>query len=334
MTRTNGRGAKARFFFLTGVAILSACAPPPRWVAVALPRENSLLIFDGELTRARHLALVASPQSVVFGGDGSSLLVSLALSPGEFALSYLPREGSTFVATARISEKLKVANLSRDGRTAYLLSGGQPGALAILDLATLAQSAQIETCRDPVDLAVMRDQPRAFVLCTWDEIAEVDLKLGLLVRRERLETACGARGFFLSANETALVVFCAGTGRLQLLDRVRLVPFDSAMVESGEARLVPVLGRRGAALIYGQGSRVVVVELPSGKPVATLPLPGVVYSAAASAGGRFIYLATDTQLLRIDARRRAIDRRVSLSTEPAAVAVWPGEWESKLRFWR
>lgn len=301
-------------------------------MAVSLPRERKLLLLDGNLARADTLPFLIPPGVVAFGPDGASLALPLELHPAEFAVVLIPRTGGFTSLSAPFADSLKYPTFSRDGSALYLLVTGPRGGFSVLDLASLAELRRVEVCSDPTGIGLMRDGRRAFLLCAAGQIAEIDLELGMLVRRQALDGSCGARGVFLSSNETALLVWCAASGKLMILDRVTLVPFDSIAADPGEAMLVPMRGGRIAGLIYAAPPRLALIDVGRRGVVGSVALEDTVLAAAVSAQGRFVYLAAGARLLRFDVQRGRIDRSLQLPGRPGGIALWPGDWEPKMRW--
>jgi hypothetical protein len=297
-----------------------------------LPGEGKLLILDGDLARTDSISFIAPPRTLTFGPDGASISVSVQLGPGEFAAVLVPRAGRFTAFSARFADSLENPRFSRDGRALYFLASGPHGGLSVLDLATLTEQRRIEVCANPLELGAMRDGRRAFLLCAIGEVAEIDLELGIVVKKQPLPSSCGARELFLSSNETALVLWCAAAGKVLLLDRVTLAPFDSIAAEPGEAILLPLQGGRPAGLIYADPPRWAAIDLGARTLTATVPLEDTVLTAAVAPGGRFLYLAGERHLWRLDTDQAAIDRSVKLPGRPAGIALWPAAFETKLRW--
>jgi hypothetical protein len=300
-------------------------------VAVSLPEAQQLLVFDGDLAAADTVRFMAPPGDLAFGPDGAGIALLLELGPGKFSAVLVPRRGGFTSVSAPFAGGARQLVFSRGGGELYLLVAGARGGLSVVDLATLAERRRLEVCPDPLELGLMRDGRRAFILCRPGEIAEIDLALGILVRKEPLEGSCGARSFFLSSSETALLVWCAA-GKLLFLDRVSMVPFDSLAGEPGEAMLVALRGGRTAGVIYRDPPRIALIDVSARRFAGGVSLQDTVGVVAVSAGGRFLYLAAGGRLLRLDVSRVAIDRSAKLQGRPAGLALWPGDWESRLRW--
>ncbi len=301
-------------------------------MGVSFPQEQELLVYDGDLAAADTLPFLVPPGTLAFGADGASIAALLELHPGEFAFVLVPRTGGFSFVSAPFADSLKQPTFSRDGRALYFLASGSRGGLSVVDLATLAELRRVEACADPIEFRLMRDGRRAFLLCAPGEIAEIDLELGILLRKQALDGSCAARGILLSSNETALLVWCTAAGKLMILDRVTLAPLDSVAADPGEAMLIPMRGGRIAGLIYAAPPRLVLIDLGGRASTGNLALEDAVLAAAVSAGGRFLYLATGARLLRFDVERRGIDRSIGLPGRPAAIALWPASWEPKMRW--
>ncbi|GBD31852.1 hypothetical protein HRbin33_00813 [bacterium HR33] len=307
-------------------------------MAVSLPEEKEILVLDGDLSAGGTLPFILPPGLLAFGPDGAGIAVLLELHPGEFSAVLVPRTGGFTAVSAPFPDTVRQALFSRDGRSLYLLVAGPRGGLSVVDLASLAESRRLKVCADPAALDVMRDGRRAFLLCAAGEVAgagevaEIDLELGIVVRKQPLRDSCGARGFFLSSSETALLVWCAAAGQLLILDRVTLAPFDSVAAEPGEATLVSLRGGGMAGVLYRDPPRLGLIDLGARAVVGSEVLEDTVLAASVSAGGRFLYLAGVSRLARFDVRSRRIDRSIQLPGRPGGMALWPGDWESKMRW--
>lgn len=322
--------ARHRILILLATLVCLACAPAPRWVAVAVPR--GVLVFDGSLQPAGRLLLPAPPERLAFAADGASLFAGVSPAPGSAVLARFGRgQGAALMGGRAAFGGLRRLVLTPDGGTLLLALGGKVG-LGIASAGTLALERPLVGC-DATDLVLAAGGERVYVLCGEGRVEEVDPELRLRVKSVKLPAGpahCRPSAGALSANGTVLFVACAASGQLLYLDRVTLAPFDSVTIAPGAARVVMTPGG-GLALLANPGAgALAVVDVRARVVRHIMPIPGAVDVAVAADGRAFV--VGDRRLFEVDAEEGRVLRDRELEEAAAAVAVWPGLHDSRMRW--
>lgn len=337
---------------IAALLVLAACAPRPQWVAASGSQSSVIHFLAGDLTPldTRPLdppdgdtvtALAAAP-------DGQSVFAATAAAGRGAVVRAGRRRGAPlvrqslgpavprFIALTPHATLLLVGTSTSDG----------PGALLFLTPETLVTVDSLGVCSArPIGAAVHSDGDRAFVACATDEIAEVDLRLRTVLRTVRLRGAgdsrpCAPTTPALAANGTVLYVVCSAAGRLLLLDRVTLAPFDS--VEIGEGGGAAVVAGRRHVVIARPGHDEILIADPRLRAVAARLAVTAPLDLAVSADGRHVYVATGGagrgprrhagQLVRIALAAPAVVGSRALPEAVTHVALWPAR-TPVMRWW-
>jgi DNA-binding beta-propeller fold protein YncE len=325
---------------LAGLLFAAACTPSPRWVAVAVPPDHSILLFDGALHPAGRLAVPGEPTTLESTGDGMSLLVGTAAAAGG-RLVWLGRADDAVVLDVPLPGPARDLRLHNDGRTLFALSAGHPGGVSLRGTTALTQQRWIGVCDAPQALAFTREGDQAYVTCAPGSVAEVDPTLEYLVRRTFVAAdsgrACGAGRSALSPNNTFLYIPCAHTGRLLYVDRVTLKPWDSTDVGVGISAVAAAPGAL-AVVLQPDSDRVVLVDLARRARLAAITTPPQPTAVTLSADGRLAFVVcagragTPGVLLQLDARTGAVLARAALPAGAGAVYAWPGPYNSRMHW--
>lgn len=320
-----------------------ACAPAPRWVAVAAGREVRL--YGAGLKPLMAFALPAETRGLDFSGDGTAILAGGMAAADSGWLGWISRLDGAVARQQRLPEPVRAVSLEREGRRLFALTGGGAARpeLAIADAGTLRAARAVPLCRDPLPPAFTRDGELAYVVCRPGVVAEVDPKLGIVTRSAAVAgdsgRACGAGPGVLSANETLLLVPCGASGRLLYLDRATLRPWDSLEVAAGMARAVAAPGGL-AAILLPDSDRVAIVDLRAKRRVASVPTaPGPVDVALDASGQMAFVLAAGRSgsaggLMVISLADGTVLGQASLPAGGRAVAVWPGRRQVRMSWVR
>lgn len=334
-----------RFAFLVAGSLwmCGACAPAPRWIAVAAGREVRL--YDAALRPLTVFALPAEPRGLEFNGEGNGIVVGGLGETGSGWLGWISRLDGGIERQQPIPDPLGAVALEREGRRLFALTtGGAAGPrLTIADAATLLATRAVPLCGEPLPPTFTKDGELAYVVCQPGTVAEVDLRLGMVVRRAVVAgdsgRACRAGPAALSANETLLLLPCAASGRLLYLDRVTLRPWDSLDVAAGMARVIAA-PRGRAAVLLPDSDRVAILDLRAKRRVASVPTaPGPVDLALDASGQMAFVLAAGRSgsaggLLEISLRDGTVLGQASLPAGGRAVAVWPGRHKVRMAWVR
>jgi hypothetical protein len=325
----------------TSLLSLTACSPAPHWIAVASPGQHAVLVLDGRLRLRQTFTLAGAPATLESTGDGSGILVGTAIGADTGALVWLRRADGATILLRLVPGEVGAVRLDRGGGRLFLLTRGPHSGLAILGADQLDERRSIPICPEPESLALTREEDRAYVICQPGTVAEVDPKLGLLLRLEPIGAdsgqACLAGRGALSADGTLLLVPCARSGHLLYLDRVTLRPWDSLAVAPGVSVVATTPEGVGVVLLP-DSDRVVLLSLARKERIATIPTPDNPVDLCLSASGRFAYVVAagrDGQpgaLLELDTRTGRITNRVALSSGARAVYLWPGPRLSRM-YW-
>jgi hypothetical protein len=297
---------------------------------VAVP--DGVRWFDGDLRPIGRARLPASPAQLLFAADGASLYAGVSPTAGSTVLVRFGRNsGAAVVGERALFGAVRRLVATPDGKTLLLALGGGVG-LGIAAAGTLDTERPLAGC-DAQDVVLAAGGERAYVLCADDLIAEVDPALRLVVKNARLSPGsgrCGASAGALSVNGTVLFVACSASARLLYLDRVTLAPLDSVAVGAGAGRLaLSADGRHGLLASRGAGT-VEIVDLRARVVRHRLHLPEATDIAVAADGRAFVVGAE--RLWEVDVGAGRSVREVALDAPAAAVAVWPGPREPRMRW--
>lgn len=318
-----------------------ACAPEPRWIAVA-STDGDLSFLDGDLRPVATWRLDGRPTALESSGDGLGILVGSGAGGGRGggSIAWLRRTDGAAVLRREFAGPIRGLWLDRTGRNVVALVGGEFGGLRILRADSLTEARAVSICPEPVSMVFAPDGDRAYVTCHPGAVVEVDLLLGIVVRSAWLGAdsgrACGAGRGDLSANGTLLYVPCAATGRLLYLDRATLRLWDSLAVGAGLAQVAVTPGAVALALLP-DSDRVVLVSLRTKMPLAEASITNPV-DIALSAGGRLAFILgagrgrAAAALLEINAEGGSELRRARLPPGARAVHVWPSRREPRI-YW-
>jgi DNA-binding beta-propeller fold protein YncE len=346
LTRIKRRRSKDWLVATAVASAVAACAPPPRLIAVA--GEESVLVYHADLTPHSTIPLHAAgsehfrPTSLLFSGDGTSLLIALETDTGGVLIQLGRFQGAGFRRVTLHGERPHHL-IPFPGGKRFLTVGTEPsdsngsphGVASIITLThKTSDRVRLDVCRGrPMGAVIHRDAEKVYIVCDTDSVAEVDATLERVVRLSTLgdevgsASSCAPAGAALSHNGTVLFVPCRESGWLLYLDRVTLVPFDS--VEIGpEALNVTVAPRlQGAVVPVGSGD-VLIIDTARRQVAATLHLDAPSRDLAVSADGKWLYTLegdggreTVARLAPITARLAAT---VRVPVQSAALAVWPG----------
>ncbi len=275
MSRSPQRHGYAAASLLT-LLLAAGCSPAPRWVAVALPRDHAILLFDAALHPTGRLTVEGAPTALESTGDGMSLLVGAAGEGDSGRLTWVGRTDGARVLDRELPGPVRDLRLHNDGNTLFVLSAGHPGGVSVRGTTALTQERWISVCDAPRALAFTREGDQGYVTCAPGAVAEVDPTLEYLVQRAYIAAdsgrACGAGHSALSPNNTFLYIPCAVTGRLLYVDRVTLKPWDSTEVGVGITAVAAAPGAV-AVVLQPDSDHVVLVDLARRARLATISTP-------------------------------------------------------------
>lgn len=340
MSRSPQRHGYAAASLLT-LLLAAGCSPAPRWVAVALPRDHAILLFDAALHPTGRLTVEGAPTALESTGDGMSLLVGAAGEGDSGRLTWVGRTDGARVLDRELPGPVRDLRLHNDGNTLFVLSAGHPGGVSVRGTTALTQERWISVCDAPRALAFTREGDQGYVTCAPGAVAEVDPTLEYLVQRAYIAAdsgrACGAGHSALSPNNTFLYIPCAVTGRLLYVDRVTLKPWDSTEVGVGITAVAAAPGAV-AVVLQPDSDHVVLVDLARRARLATISTPPDPTSVALSADGRRAFVScagrggSPGALLELDARTGELLARAALPPGAGAVYAWPGRHESRMHW--
>lgn len=325
----------------------AACAPHPQWVAVAGADSSVVLVFRHDLTPADTLEFNAPGPNEVsimqFAADGASLTLVLAREDQTADLLRLRRTDGATLDRSRLDFRPRSLTPLIDARSMLLAGTGRTadsGVVQFLRHYPLEEIRRLGSCGDPVEAQMLKRGERIFVLCSSDQVSEVDPSLGIVVNTKSLSPLepgdsvplrhCGAADASLSRSQTVLLVTCAISGELLYLDRVTLEELASVELpgEPTGIALSPS-GEQALVTLADQGT-VILVNLETRQIAHSFRLPGTVRDVRYSARDRWAYTVTAERpgqggwLLRLNLELGAVDSEHRLSTSPSALAVWPG----------
>ncbi|HWP37040.1 MAG TPA: hypothetical protein VNL18_05735, partial [Gemmatimonadales bacterium] len=284
------------------------------------------------LRPAGSVRLPTPPLQLLFAADGASLYAAVSPAPGSTVLARFGRNSAAALLGKRaLFGAVRRLVATPDGQTLLLALGDRVG-LGIADAGTLDVERPLAGC-DARDVVLTRGGERAYVLCADDLIAEVDPALRLVVKNVELSATsgrCGTAAGALSANQTVLFVACSASARLLYLDRVTLMPFDSVDIGAGAARLALSPDGRHAVVASPSGGIVEVVDVRARTVRHRLPLPEALDIAVSADGHAFVVGAE--RLWEVDVGAGLMAREVALGAPAAAVVVWPGPREPRMRW--
>lgn len=309
---------------------------------MALPRDHSILLFDGALHPTGRLTVPGEPTALESTGDGMSLLVGAADGARLGRLAWLGRADGARVLDVALPGPVRDLRLHNDGNTLFVLTAGHPGGVSVRGTTALDQQRWIPVCEAPQSLAFTREGDQGYVTCAPGSVAEVDPTLEYLVQRAFVAAdsgrACGAGHSALSPNNTFLYIPCARTGRLLYVDRVTLKPWDSTDVGVGISAVAAGPGAM-AVVLQADSDRAVIVDLARRARRAIIATPPDPVAVALSAGGARAYVTCAGRagaagaLLELDVRRGAVVARAPLAPGASTVYAWPGQYNSRMH-WR
>jgi hypothetical protein len=336
---------------LAAVALLTACAPEPRWIAVASDTTRQLVVFSTELRTADTVSLAGTLgraehlTGITAGADGSTLYLSVT-DGHSGSVVWARRDGARLADMAVAADSIGPLVLLRRARTLVVgirdrATGG--GAVTFLPATLSDHGEEIAVCRSPVRaLRPFADEQQLYVACADDEIAQVDTRLRVLVQTASLPrgndegASCDPRDLELSENQTVLFVLCGRSGRILYLDRARLSPLDSADIGAPARAFIRPTGGDLLLVLIPTPPRAIILVPRTHQVIGRVDLPGSPRAVDVGPDGRFAYVVAGEgpvgQIFLLDLVQRQVARAVPLGATSVGPALWPRH-ESPVMRW-
>jgi hypothetical protein len=312
------------------LAVLAACSPEPRWIAVAGPDAAAVLVFDAGLGESDTLA-VAPVADVHFGPDGTTLYM-VRNHPDAAGITRVARAtGLVLEQQALPGDMVSGLWILHDGQT--LVASGAT-ALHLLPISLSHPGKSVEICDDPIrGFTPTGVRGRAYAVCGEGRLVEIDTDLEIVVRSISHEP-CGTEDVAVSPNGTIVYLLCQGTGTLLYFDRLSLTPFDSVSLGIGGREMALTPSGQKAVITRPDAGEVVVVDLRR-RAVDFRLRVGAAWDAAIGMDGRFAYVTAQElrgpgRLIRIDLDGATVSFERQTLAGSVEVTLWPGPESPKL----
>lgn len=221
---------------------------------------------------------------------------------------------------------------SQDFAGTVLVANKRGNSLSRLDLATGAETHEVESCTNPHELAISPDRRYVALACYSGQELEIYRTADLgLVKRIGLDQGARPHGVFWHANGT---LFASGEGRGSIFVVEQPLSGEPDVREIGSGApgphmvVVDEAGKFAWGTIVPSGT-VVRYDLTAGRETARRALGGQTEGIALSADGSALWVGANqtSKVYRLDPETLEVEGEVATGPVPIRVAAHPrGNW--------